>query len=1343
MSTTMQAALQIGRDFVNRARDCFEEEGNLERALYYLDKAQGKADDQLQKEIRDLRRRIDKKQRDQLKSLEKNIQKALAADPFDERAVQALIDQLEDLTSEHDRIQAWRQEAIDKAARWQETQKVAQAKEEIEGLLGRAAALREQGTANQFVIDVYKQAVETASVAQTNYPHNDDVPVLHSRATAEYNQFRAQANLLTTLEQTGEFRQALARLNEHEGDPNKRFAVYERGQLVGQMTASETRRAYIRQASVWVQGKTPEKISDARRTLYEHHAPDAASRILEDFKLMLAGLMPDPERDAIDEFIQEHIAPAQESRDNARRFLGEAASMPQAEIVQAWEKMRQARDKDPHVPNLDGVRKTLIERLAGYVEKQLKDGVQWLNDRQLEQARKSAVVAQAAAALDDSLGDLQRRATGLFQRVQAAIVQADDVKETLEEIESLLSSTTEQEKTSRQATQMWQSLKDRLGDDLALYPQVDKLSARIGQSRDLAQLIASIDVVLKGYDEAAMEDELNSLAKTANRYPMEKGILEKYRVRLEARLAFLEAEREMAVGSLTKARDLYRGATRGDDRGKAEDRLRELERAERRDVEARRDLQRAQSLLGKKPEEAYHLLVRWHNDQQIPSRDAIAEAWHQLVANWRPRIERTLNRLLSASDDLDVMRIQFLVDALSDLEAPQAEVWRQRALPRCHAELAQNLEELENWSGAVEMWQQAVNEASADDLAMYRAKLKNAQLQKGLDEIDPSDHGDDNLKKLQKLGEKHPRSVDVKLSLAKLYLARTEMKAARSSVQSGIALDLDGEYRQDFEQVLKQVDEWEEISGKQARVEQLLALERSTEDYDEAIELAQKTIQDYPHMKAELERWWRELRMSTIVQLETNLDSSGRVSIWEQTEVVGKLLCLEKNHANAKGKLIQLSANVEELNDKVKEHENDPNADNFDGKPEQALGWQLDQVSTLLDQARNATQMLNRFGYFVDGTGDNLARLGTLMQKLTTMADELKKFQTQCSKIRNNLRTAQSSGDWRAINVALIEIKGLGYDEHQTANYFEQLINVIQERRSQLENLKKQIEKDWSQDQFRQVLDGLKRMGNRQTGDPIGEYGIGSSIVLKAQDDGRVLATGINEAERLVKSRKYQVDVMETWLQSLDDVPDWQAVHSEASELVDRGHFDTAIERCQRIVGGPKREFYTWQSNANQKFNDWQQAIKEAMEKNDAGKDGEEIIIPLVSLRAINLEQVIVYLDAPPISPDRLLSRRAEAVWGEASERLAEARKNLEQAELFVKDAQAKKVAWGQAYDKLHHALRALKELEGINPIVSRFKRWRNREQIAQTRESVGLAFDQCKRLCPDHVTLIEIESQL
>ena len=51
-----ETAQRIGRKFVNKARGFLEEgDGDLERAEYYLDRAQGKGDEQLEKEIEDLK----------------------------------------------------------------------------------------------------------------------------------------------------------------------------------------------------------------------------------------------------------------------------------------------------------------------------------------------------------------------------------------------------------------------------------------------------------------------------------------------------------------------------------------------------------------------------------------------------------------------------------------------------------------------------------------------------------------------------------------------------------------------------------------------------------------------------------------------------------------------------------------------------------------------------------------------------------------------------------------------------------------------------------------------------------------------------------------------------------------------------------------------------------------------------------------------------------------------------------------------------------------------------------------------------------------------------------------
>ena len=755
-------------------------ESDFKHARYYLGKAGDEAD-----------------------SLVRQIQTAIDADPFDEATVHDLISQLEELAPKDERVKFWRHTAAKKASQWEAAQKVHEIKQEIEGLLARAVSLQDRGVEFTLVEQVYKRSIDVASAAKANYPDNDEIITLLSRATGEYNQFCAQAAILTTLGHTGAFRQVLASLDESKASL---IPVFDnQGKFLGQMTVTEAKRAYTCQADLWVQSKTPEKLQDARRALYEQHSPETAYEILSEFTLLTKDLMPDPERDAIDGFIATEIKPAHKRRETARQLLRAAAGMPQTEFRAAWRKLQQVGEVDPHVPGLEEAQKAFHDRLRGLVSTQLEAGSKWLAERHLEKASQCAQMASEASGLEGSFQDLLLQAAELDRRIKAIQSQSTDVQDTVQEVEALLSRKGDQE-SWQLARHKWLALRERLGKDMVHYPQVDGVSARMDIPLDVVQLIVSAEGALKSSDEVALVDAAKTLEDASIRYPDQKATLAQYRGRIQARLAFLQAEREFAVGSISKARGLFQIATRGDNKDQAEDYLRELEKVEQEDEpRARRALQRAQALIRKKPEEAYQLLVGWHQNRWLPSRDAIAETWHQLVVRWRPKAEQMLRRLLSHEDALDVQRVQLLVDALAALESPQAETLRHKALPRCYAQTAENLQELGNWVGAVELWQQAVDEAVVQDLPTYRAKLENAQLQVELGRIDRTDRGDANVHKLQELGIKYPCSLVLKRYLAELYLARKEFEQARVIAEQGLLLCRDVEANRDHAQAFQSV----------------------------------------------------------------------------------------------------------------------------------------------------------------------------------------------------------------------------------------------------------------------------------------------------------------------------------------------------------------------------------------------------------------------------------------------------------------------------------------------------------------------------------------------------------
>jgi hypothetical protein len=293
-----------------------------------------------------------------------------------------------------------------------------------------------------------------------------------------------------------------------------------------------------------------------------------------------------------------------------------------------------------------------------------------------------------------------------------------------------------------------------------------------------------------------------------------------------------------------------------------------------------------------------------------------------------------------------------------------------------------------------------------------------------------------------------------------------------------------------------------------------------------------------------------------------------------------------------------------------------------------------------------------------------------------------------------------------------------------------QRLKEIQERRKRLERLKQQIEQDWMQDRFQDVLDGLEDMKNPKSGDPVGRYGIGPAITLKARerDRERILARGIQEAEELARSCKVQVDEMEAWLRRLEGWYDWPSIRTTADKLVERGEFEAALRLGQEICGPHDQgELTAWLEKATTEFEAWRQAIK---------RGDETKYIPLSSLGLLTLEQAIAYLRQPPIHPHRLLSRSARSVWDEASGKLRQARQTLDDVKQYLEDTRNKQDAWNQAYRELGRAKQEWEKLES-NP----FSRWLRSEQIDEAREETRLALVKCKRLCPNHPTIVHFDN--
>lgn len=180
----------------------------------------------------------------------------------------------------------------------------------VRNLSDEAVVMREKGYDEVLVVEAYKRAIEAARATLDDFPGNVELAALHMQALGALNELRQFSQLVRNARRFGHFRQLLLYLDSLPDDDSK-------GSYIGHMSVAEARRVCMRQANEWVMHQTPKKIEEARHALYELQDPEKAYRILEAFKLLVAGLMPDPEKDAIDQVVRDEIEPARKRRREA------------------------------------------------------------------------------------------------------------------------------------------------------------------------------------------------------------------------------------------------------------------------------------------------------------------------------------------------------------------------------------------------------------------------------------------------------------------------------------------------------------------------------------------------------------------------------------------------------------------------------------------------------------------------------------------------------------------------------------------------------------------------------------------------------------------------------------------------------------------------------------------------------------------------------------------------------------------------------------------------------------------------------------------------------------------
>ena len=1208
------------------------------------------------------RRRLRTKRNKRIENELARIRAELKKDTFDLTALNTDLDNLLRQTTRQEQnelIESLRDEANTRYRDVVEKREYEALRLRVDDLMVQAQRARQSRQYNEEAITrmFYYEAVKlvedsTSSFRGESRLLND----LKSQVTAQYNEARRQADILTTAMQLGQYEELLEELEEIERlDPHRMVEKRdEKGISQGSAPVSDVIEFVRERAYTATEKKIRDEYQKRAFEHLEHHNPREAQRQMQIALRMK--FVNDTARKLIEDTLENDIRPDLELLEYAERKINEAENAPV--LQEALRLLSEARDTWQWVPGLVEARQGILSRMASQVESLLDDADLALQHGNIIPARNFLQQAEQFIGYET----LERYAPKIrYLRAESDEVERENQATPAKsaEIRDLLAAGQFQD-----AAQILAEFRQQFPNALGRQPELAVLHNRIDARINVAGLKQSAENLLGSGNLAQMAQVLEACrtALRENKAMADQFDLASATVRLEGHYQLLLGQQAWYRNDATTAGDLLRQVvnntlSRLEDQRPAQELLKQVDETIRQDARIDAVIKRVNDLLGRKPDQAE--LVRAYKElsefRDKPTAHLVR--FEQVFMEVGSRIEKAAldsvqNALKVHPIDLDTLEVQwsYLSDLLDSAYAPGLEKQSRLAIA---AERGNRAYKAKHWAEAAAQYRIAFGLNPADDLLRDRyrqSRRLSVQSAVSLGLNQPLPRYEELIALTQDYEWDEPDEPIASLLLAEVLIAAAREKqtpdafrdtvemAYRAHQRAGNLLPPEANERNVWTDLGKQIESGRQMADTLLQSEARLVPDRELRSFYKGVQDVEdllKTIKAFTG----IQQWWVGVRQKLITTLIENVNRIDSVQYWKRFTYLTKLSQLDPDSRMA-AEVRSAATRIPELLTIIADVIEDRTGTTYQHEASRAVDLQTKYVGEVDRYIRDLEEAIDLGLLKVDQ--ESLEHVSRAHKPLSEKIGELQSVQQIVTRALGHLAAARrrdSEDRFNPFEAEMTKLTDCGYGAHIIVNHlYEKRAEYIQ-RREQLLDWGRECKTAFQEEDFTVVLDGLDRLGSEPD---IADYAILENLrVEDSYRQARVIIGAKSLREEAFRRLK-QLEINSMWLERLVDTAPLAnllkrrpaEVRAFIANIPSQGGLSLAKET--HIVN-PEGIHVAARSEAeNSRFESASRIIKQHLQPSPSALVPELNPVPLMDAQA--------YLDHPPAEVKEPLSHKAAAL---------------------------------------------------------------------------------------------------
>ncbi len=1294
--TTLYDSLQIAYEFLKQAEQLTSDhdyEGTgvaLEKAKSYAFNNAALLDDiQLRQDS------LKEVQGQYIKQLEHKAADLFNHERFDGKQARQVLQLLLDYDNQNQLAKSLWAELASKESAEREHQLVEDFRNSLEKIWLRAEELEGIGAGSRAVAEYERALVETSKQAGD---HHAIIPLQHLKSLAAEKRDHAKEKWVGTptliLAQKGHELVERYETLYQQGEVETEF-FDQNGEYLGRLPIEECIDRAKKMASRFAEQKAQDYLGQARTLLSE--SPGAAYEKIQD-ALALAHPS-DFARTILEQELQDKIQPAMQQRETALTQLNAALTMQ--DPLKAWDMVQEVEILDKFTPGLEDARQRLLPMLKQKCGQQIDTGKRFekLEDFQIAQthlkeaieiARKIFAYGEAFQSLNGSAQKALEHCLELEYEIKQFELRLDNIVQ--------LSQTNPDQAKARLAEMAIQELSESAA------AKVERLRIRIDFKLDIDQLFQTLEEKMLMVDNATQLIPIEEGVRQATLdYPDEKRF-QRLIERITTRRLFLRGSHLRQIpGQYLEARELLQQVvdSHGDDAVAAQQLLDEIAINQQQESDITIALQEANNALSNDDVRSAYLLLEPYRHAISHQTEQIRSIFSSAATRWRNEIDQQLETVV-ASGDFSLPKTDFLLQELKRCHSPRVAEWEVRALAPAYAITAKDLQVLNRWEQASQLWETAFR-LVPNDPSIIEGR-RNAQKHQTLVQAQITFDPAEKEQLLNDLNRIHGDDPTIKRYLAEFYYAQDRYAEAQLAISQvkflsenspSAATKNNTKAINNLEQLIKAAGKLEK---RKLIIHSLITGQTTLNNLQEARLAYEQLLANAPEQAEKLQLWWSELIKETIRHMKTQViklsDTAG--TVWARAELLCKILALQNDpHLQEQAERLlklaytQLPAEIQAVVD-------NPQGTGY-GPAIQALPNHIARANDLYKRLIN----MNQVERLAPNLGLTLEKhnldLNHILYLLELTLEKLYLAREKQREIKNQVVVAMMTADWETIEDNLHQLEQSGLGQHRSLKGLAAEVEQVKSKRTELESTISQLKAAMEREAFKKVQSYLSYLSQE---DPADEIQLQANLEV-VDPYTRLKIKGQQKIDKNITEKMTLLTHLKEWQASCGSPVSWPIIRSQMMDLGKRGDFGPAIELGQAVIE-PGGQQQTLPQSKN-----W------------------------------SLKQVHQYLVRPPVSLDQINSIQAQTLYDQISQKVEILTQQINECDALMQELQQKEKTFTQILQDLTPLTQQLNQSKDfISSILS------PAAEVQEIKQRILSLVKQGQHLCPTYPAFMNFEER-